>query len=427
MDGEKSQKEFKKHKRKQDDSEISSNIAEKRPKSEKEFKDMSDDFISLEVEKKIESEPTKNNGDKSNNALDICSHSNDNNQDGKKKRKRKRTRKRKNGSDVDLTLAKEQSLYLADTLLQTSRNENFKSLGNDSMFSLKQRGKYFTPSNNYKKFESDEENEVENSMSASLFVCTESDNSQTKIEETHSVQNGRPYSNDYDTKSLNSSIQESGNTVFPMETCDNISTYNEQEIPRESLQCTTATLANGVTVYSRPRNRREKRFQQRELSKEEQLNTKLTNISYIYRNEDCKSQTEDTNGIEPDYPDSGDINNCINVQDCEIVPLFKDYSRFPLLKGVPSQGDTIAYKVIEMSDMYTPEISDYKEAVVCNFDTKSQLIELEIKHQKKGKKELGKFDVTLEDEESIITTEQDPLDKVCLSWSSLMETRLLTK
>lgn len=285
LDGEKSKKESKKQKRKQDDSEISDNIAEKRPKSEKEGKEIAANFLSLEVEKKLEKEETKESGDKSNNAIDTSLLDNSGSPDGKKKRKRKRSRKRKNNANLELTLAKEQLINLADNLLQTSRNENFKSPSNENMFSWKQRGKRITPSNNYKKFESDEENETENSMSASTCVYSESDTSQPKIEETHSIQNGRPYSNDYDTKSLNSSILESVNTVFTMEMGDNISPTHEQELPREtgSLKCTASTLANGVTVYSRPRNRKERRFQTREFSKEEQLNTKLTNRSFIYK------------------------------------------------------------------------------------------------------------------------------------------------
>ncbi|RKP15152.1 hypothetical protein BJ684DRAFT_14570 [Piptocephalis cylindrospora] len=50
------------------------------------------------------------------------------------------------------------------------------------------------------------------------------------------------------------------------------------------------------------------------------------------------------------------------------MPPKKDYSVLPDLKDIPTQGDRIAYQILELAADYSPLISDYKEAKVVEVD-----------------------------------------------------------
>ncbi|KAG8432207.1 hypothetical protein GDO86_016740 [Hymenochirus boettgeri] len=131
-----------------------------------------------------------------------------------------------------------------------------------------------------------------------------------------------------------------------------------------------------------------------EAEKRRQLQESATNISIIVQN------TEDT------------------VQ--------KDYTSLPLLAAPPQVGKVIAFKLLEISESYTPEVSDYKEGTIMSFDPFTQQIEMEI-ISKQTAKQPGKFDLVYQSEDGsdVVEFAVPQETKMTLSWSSLIEPRLL--
>ncbi|KAG9466619.1 hypothetical protein GDO78_016358 [Eleutherodactylus coqui] len=108
--------------------------------------------------------------------------------------------------------------------------------------------------------------------------------------------------------------------------------------------------------------------------------------------------------------------------------LKKDYSALPLLAAAPQPGNIIAFKLLELTENYTPEVSDYKEGRVLAYDPLSQQLEVEVLSQQK-KKEPGKFDLVYEGEDGVDIVEYAvPQEcKITQAWSSLIEPRLVTE
>jgi len=94
----------------------------------------------------------------------------------------------------------------------------------------------------------------------------------------------------------------------------------------------------------------------------------------------------------------------------------KDYSVYHAVSGSgPRVGDIIAFKVIEMGENYTPEVSDFKEGKVLECEgTNTVTFEL-LKVSKKKKN--GKFEIEEEEqqEEKVVT----------FNWADLIDPRLM--
>ncbi|XP_073516495.1 coilin, partial [Phyllobates terribilis] len=106
----------------------------------------------------------------------------------------------------------------------------------------------------------------------------------------------------------------------------------------------------------------------------------------------------------------------------------KDYSALPLLAAPPQPGKIIAFKLLELTENYSPEVSDYKEGRVLSYDAVSQELEVEVLSQQK-KKEPGKFDLIYEGEDGMDIVEYavPQESKITQGWSSLIEPRLVTE
>ncbi|KAM3920866.1 coilin [Leptodactylus fuscus] len=106
----------------------------------------------------------------------------------------------------------------------------------------------------------------------------------------------------------------------------------------------------------------------------------------------------------------------------------KDYSALPLLAAPPQPGKIIAFKLLELTENYTPEVSDYKEGQILSYDPVTQQVEVEVLSQPK-KKEPGKFDLIYEGEDGTDIVEYAvPQEcKISQAWSSLIEPRLVTE
>ncbi|MCI4385314.1 hypothetical protein PGIGA_G00049110 [Pangasianodon gigas] len=63
----------------------------------------------------------------------------------------------------------------------------------------------------------------------------------------------------------------------------------------------------------------------------------------------------------------------------------RDYSTLPLLAAPPAVGQKIAFKLLELTENYTPEVSDYKEGKIIGFNHSTNMIELELLTHSQGK------------------------------------------
>lgn len=197
-------------------------------------------------------------------------------------------------------------------------------------------------------------------------------------------------------------------------------TYNGQSsFSLEKPNLTQSVLANGVTVFSRPRSRQIKSNNFRELSKDEQLSTRLSNRSFILQNTSQSNGVEDQSFTSMDIPESN-LSGIPNIA----IPVRRDYQKFPLLQGDPNPGDKIAFKILEMSDDYTPEVGDYKEAEIIGFNSSSQMVELKIIPGFIKERKLGKFDVDFGEDEEEVHGSSSKVQNHPLT--SLMEVRLIT-
>lgn len=104
----------------------------------------------------------------------------------------------------------------------------------------------------------------------------------------------------------------------------------------------------------------------------------------------------------------------------------KDYSTFPLLAAPPQVGKVIAFKILELDENYSPELSDYKEGVVRSVDPVTLQVEVELLAKQK-RREPGKFDLVyeLEDGREIVEFAVRPDRKMKEPWSSLITPRLV--
>ncbi|XP_078258046.1 coilin isoform X2 [Rhinoraja longicauda] len=109
-------------------------------------------------------------------------------------------------------------------------------------------------------------------------------------------------------------------------------------------------------------------------------------------------------------------------------PPHRDYSTMPLLAAPPQLGERIAFKVLELSDNYTPEISDYKEGRVVWWDAATGEVELSVDTQPpEPSKEPGKFDLIYQSEngEAVVEYAVTREPQMTRAWSSLVEPRLI--
>ncbi|KAM6474366.1 coilin isoform 2-T2 [Liasis olivaceus] len=118
-------------------------------------------------------------------------------------------------------------------------------------------------------------------------------------------------------------------------------------------------------------------------------------------------------------------NTSVIIQNPVEVPK-KDYSTLPLLAAPPQVGEKIAFKLLELTENYTPEVSDYKEGKIVSWNPANKQLELEILSFSSAK-EPGKFDLVYQSEDGAETIEyavsQDR--KITESWDALIEPRLI--
>ncbi|EPQ11636.1 Coilin [Myotis brandtii] len=109
----------------------------------------------------------------------------------------------------------------------------------------------------------------------------------------------------------------------------------------------------------------------------------------------------------------------------------KDYSLLPLLAAAPQIGEKIAFKLLELTPDYSPDVSDYKEGKILSHNPETQQVDIEILSSTPVSpiKEPGKFDLVYHNEngsevvEYAVTQER----KITVFWRQLIDPRLIVE
>ncbi|XP_073091502.1 coilin [Manis javanica] len=105
----------------------------------------------------------------------------------------------------------------------------------------------------------------------------------------------------------------------------------------------------------------------------------------------------------------------------------KDYSLLPLLAAAPQVGEKIAFKLLELTSDYSPDVSDYKEGKILSHNSETQQVDIEILSSLPAMKEPGKFDLVYHNEngtevvEYAVTQEK----RITVFWRELIDPRLI--
>ncbi|KAK7174634.1 hypothetical protein R3I93_001748 [Phoxinus phoxinus] len=105
----------------------------------------------------------------------------------------------------------------------------------------------------------------------------------------------------------------------------------------------------------------------------------------------------------------------------------RDYAALPLLAAPPAVGQKIAFKLLELTENYTPEVSDYKEGKIIAFNPQTKVVELELLSQPQAPFEPGKFDLVYQnpDGSEIVEYAVTHGSQLTERWDSLLEPRLV--
>uniref|UniRef100_A0A2K6F9J3 Coilin tudor domain-containing protein n=2 Tax=Propithecus coquereli TaxID=379532 RepID=A0A2K6F9J3_PROCO len=105
----------------------------------------------------------------------------------------------------------------------------------------------------------------------------------------------------------------------------------------------------------------------------------------------------------------------------------KDYTLLPLLAAAPQVGEKIAFKLLELTSDYSPDVSDYKEGKILSHNPETQQVDIEILSSLPAVKEPGKFDLVYHNEngtevvEYAVTQER----RISVFWRELIDPRLI--
>ncbi|XP_066220732.1 coilin isoform X1 [Saccopteryx leptura] len=121
------------------------------------------------------------------------------------------------------------------------------------------------------------------------------------------------------------------------------------------------------------------------------------------------------------------LTNSSTIIQNPVETLKKDYSLLPLLAAAPQVGEKIAFKLLELTSDYSPDVSDYKEGKILSHNPETQQVDIEILSSLPAVKEPGKFDLVYHNENGAEVVEyavtQDP--RITVLWRELIDPRLI--
>ncbi|XP_005747351.1 coilin [Pundamilia nyererei] len=130
---------------------------------------------------------------------------------------------------------------------------------------------------------------------------------------------------------------------------------------------------------------------------------------------------------EPSYQNDSLTNMSVILQKEAVSVPKQDYNSMPLLAAPPQVGQRIAFKLLELTENYTPEVSEYKEGKIVSFDPINRQIELELLNVSQASGEPGKFDLVYQNPDGSERVEYAVSrgSWVTERWESLLEPRLI--
>ncbi|KAB0367876.1 hypothetical protein FD755_021200 [Muntiacus reevesi] len=141
-------------------------------------------------------------------------------------------------------------------------------------------------------------------------------------------------------------------------------------------------------------------------------------VPYVLnRNADCQKQQQ-LNEM---------VTNSSTIIQNPIETHKKDYSLLPLLAAAPQVGERIAFKLLELTSDYSPDVSDYKEGRILSHNPETEQVDIEILSSLPAMKEPGKFDLVYHNEngaevvEYAVTQEK----RISVFWRELIDPRLI--
>lgn len=134
------------------------------------------------------------------------------------------------------------------------------------------------------------------------------------------------------------------------------------------------------------------------------------------------------NGEQQKQDDSLTNESFILQNPPELAPK-RDYATLPLLAAPPAVGQKIAFKLLELTENYTPEVSDYKEGKILAFNPQTKVTELELLSRPHAPAEPGKFDLVYQNPDGSERVEYAVTQgsKLTECWDSLLEPRLIVE
>ncbi|XP_058416591.1 coilin [Diceros bicornis minor] len=107
----------------------------------------------------------------------------------------------------------------------------------------------------------------------------------------------------------------------------------------------------------------------------------------------------------------------------------KDYSLLPLLAAAPQVGEKIAFKLLELTSDYSPDVSDYKEGKILSHNPETQQVDIEILSSLPAVKEPGKFDLVYHNENGAEVVEYAVMQekRITVFWRELIDPRLIVE
>ncbi|XP_051995478.1 coilin [Xyrauchen texanus] len=123
------------------------------------------------------------------------------------------------------------------------------------------------------------------------------------------------------------------------------------------------------------------------------------------------------------------INESFIIQNPPAPAPRREYTTLPLLAAPPAVGQMIAFKLLELTENYTPEVSDYKEGKIIAFNPQTKMMELELLSQPQAPAEPGKFDLVYQnpDGSEIVEYAVTHGSQLTERWDSLLEPRLIVE
>ncbi|KAL7860946.1 hypothetical protein AOLI_G00172950 [Acnodon oligacanthus] len=141
------------------------------------------------------------------------------------------------------------------------------------------------------------------------------------------------------------------------------------------------------------------------------------NFHYNYDREEQQKQVD------------SQTNRSLVIENCPEPKPKRDYSALPLLAAPPAAGQKIAFKLLELTENYSPEVSDYKEGKILGFNHTTNMIELELLTQSQARAEPGKFDLVYQNPDGSERVEYAVTvgSQLTERWDSLLEPRLIVE